>query len=116
MNQRRKKEEYERLKGICKDMSPERATAVLGLIENASFMYALLYDLQKEIVTYGVIDDYQNGENQSGRKVSAELQAYNNTIKNYTAIIDKLGKLMPEKSTAKQTLGDALKELMGSDE
>lgn len=76
--------------------SDERTMAkVLPLIENASFMKASLEDLQQIINENGVIEEYQNGENQHGMKQSSALQAYNQLIKNYTAVMKEIGRIMP---------------------
>ena len=71
------------------------------LFENAAFMKVFLDDLQIEIRETGAVEAYQNGEKQSGVKVSAAVQAYNQTIKNYNAVIDKLIDRLPaeEKKT-----------------
>ena len=65
------------------------------LFENAAFMKVFLDDLQAEIRETGAVEGYQNGERQSGVKVSAAVQAYNQTIKNYNAVIDKLIDRLP---------------------
>ena len=41
------------------------------------------------------MDTYQNGKAQSGKKASAEISAYNTSLKNYTTIIEKLDKMLP---------------------
>ena len=65
------------------------------LIRNAAFMRITLEDLQKLISSTGVIEEYQNGQNQRGMKQSAALQSYNSTIKNYAAVIKRLTDMLP---------------------
>lgn len=65
------------------------------LIQNAAFMAVTLEDLQDAINKNGCVETYRHGENQSGKKATTESQTYNAMIKNYTAIIDKLDKMLP---------------------
>ena len=59
-------------------------------------------DLQKVINEEGCHDEYKNGNNQYGKKASADLQAYNSLIKNYNSISDRLERLLPaEKKKSK---------------
>ena len=46
-----------------------------------------LDELQEAINQNGATDEYQNGANQFGSKASAELQAYNTTVKNYNSLM-----------------------------
>lgn len=62
------------------------------LIQNAVFMQYTLRELQKSIIESGYTDDYKNGANQHGVKISANVQAYNSMVKNYNVIISKLAK------------------------
>ena len=49
-------------------------------------------------------EEYQNGNNQFGKKPSAILSAYNQTLRNYTLIIDKLDKMLPPEARNKSKL------------
>ena len=62
------------------------------LIQNAVFMQHTLRELQKSILESGYTEDYMNGANQHGIKISANVQAYNSMVKNYNVIIGKLSK------------------------
>lgn len=66
------------------------------LVDNAAFMAATLEDLQAYINEHGCTEEYQNGENQSGKKKSSEVDVYNTMIKNYKAIIDTLLGMLPK--------------------
>lgn len=89
------KAEFDRLR-IYFEGLPENENAVLmPLIQNAAFMRITLEDLQELIQRDGVIDSYQNGENQHGLKQSAALQSYNQLIKNYAAVIKNLFSYLP---------------------
>lgn len=78
-----------------KDADENKKAIVMPMIQNAAFMKVTLEDLQEIINQEGVTDVYQNGANQHGIKQSATLQSYNSLIKNYTAVIKALTKIVP---------------------
>ncbi len=63
---------------------------VKSLVEEASFMRVTLQNLRTAISINGVVDTYQNGEKQSGRKKSTEVDIYNTMIKNYNATVKQI--------------------------
>lgn len=79
------------------NLPEEQYTTVVSLIQNACFIRATLDRLQEAIVSKDLTEAYQNGREQSGKKITSELQVYNSLIRNYTTIISKLLKLIPEK-------------------
>lgn len=66
------------------------------LIRQAAFLGVTLEDLAESISINGTTEEYTNGANQSGRKVSSDAKLYSNLITKYSAIITKLIKLAPE--------------------
>ena len=90
----------DQMKEIYKDLSPEKRLICFGMLEK----------LREEINKEGYTDEYKNGENQYGRKVSATLQSYNSTLKNYYVLMEKLMKMFPLEE--EQT--DELLELINS--
>ena len=74
--------ERERLNALFADLDANQLQAAAGLISSAAFLAVSLEDLEAEINANGCIDEYTNGENQGGKKTSAELQSYNATVKN----------------------------------
>ena len=89
------KKEFERLSEIYSVLPKNKKAIVTPLLENAAFMKITLEDLQKVINEEGYSDEYKNGENQYGKKASAEMQSYNAMIKNYNTVSDRLEKLLP---------------------
>lgn len=89
------KVEFDRLKNYFEDLPENEKAVLMPLIQNAAFMRITLEDLQELIQRDGVIDCYQNGENQHGLKQSAALQSYNQLIKNYAAVIKNLFSYLP---------------------
>lgn len=92
---KRIKNELDRLNIYFELIDENQLAVVTSLIQNAAFMKVTLEDLQAIINAEGVIDQYQNGANQSGIKQSANLQAYNSLIKNYASVIRTLAQLLP---------------------
>ena len=88
--------EIKKLKANYSGLKPKQKSLVEGLVMNAAFMRAQLYDLQEHINENGVIVEYQNGENQWGTKKSPEAELYNTMIKNYTSVISKLNDFLPK--------------------
>ena len=59
-------------------------------------MAVTLEDLAAKIQAEGVTEEYTNGANQSGRKISSNAKAYTSLIGKYTTITSKLLQLVPE--------------------
>lgn len=93
--EQRIKTEFNKLKKLCNGLPKNKLAVTLPLIEQAAFMRITLADLQKEISEAGCVEEYQNGRNQSGFKVTAALQAYNSTVKNYAAVCERLDRILP---------------------
>ena len=87
--------ETARMMEIYQDLPEDTLTILRPLIQNAAFMKITLEDLQEEIKEHGAVDTYTNGANQSGRKQSAAVQAYNQIIKNYNNAMKILSAKMP---------------------
>lgn len=104
------KEEFESLKKLCEGLPQNKLAVALPLIEQAAFMRVTLTDLQAEINEMGCVEEYQNGRNQSGFKVTAALQAYNSTVKNYAAVCERLDRILPA-----SPVGSKLAALMADD-
>ena len=89
------RKENARLLKLYATLPANKLEIVTPLIQNAAFLKVTLEDLQTEINSQGCVDTYQNGTAQSGKKASAEISAYNTSLKNYTTIIEKLDKMLP---------------------
>ena len=98
------KTEKERLLSLFSGIDENKMEMIEGLIGQASFMLITLEDLQKSINQNGSVDEYKNGKDQYGLKQSAELQAYNQTIKSYTSIMAKLLKIVPDKPIERESI------------
>lgn len=86
---------------------PDNERAFLQpLLENAAFMRVTLDNLQAEIRASGAVDEYQNGENQHGLKIGASIQAYNQLMKTYHNLMDKLLARLPRDTVQADALDD----------
>lgn len=82
--------EFNRINVYFENLDENQKSIISPLIQNAAFMRVALDDLQEIINREGMVERYQNGENQYGMKQSAALQSYNALVKNYAAVIKNL--------------------------
>ena len=87
--------EQDRLNNIFKDLDANARATAAGLISSAAFLVVQLEDLQEEINTNGCVEEYVNGKDQHGWKVSAAVQAYGTLNGKYQSVMAKLLKLTP---------------------
>lgn len=95
--------EQERLLSIFSDLDENELRVAEGLINQACFMLVTLEDLQESINQNGSVGEYKNGKDQYGTKQSAELQAYNQTLRSYNSVIGKLLKIVPRTPVKTET-------------
>ena len=67
---------------IFKDLSTEKKKLIKKAIEQAVHMEFQLDELQTALETVGFVEEYQYG-----KKESTESKAYNQLMKNYTAVV-----------------------------
>ena len=89
--------ELERLEALFINLDENHKETASGLIRSAAFIAVSLEDLEEIINTNGYLDEYENGANQSGVKISAAVQTYNSMVGRYTTIIKNLLKIVPTK-------------------
>ena len=87
--------ERERLAALFADLDANQLQAAAGLISSAAFLRVTLEDLEAEINAAGCTEEYINGRDQSGVKVSAACQAYAQLNTKYQSTIQKLLKIVP---------------------
>lgn len=86
------------VKQLYADLPADKMILVTPLIENLVFIEFQLKDLQEIIKKDGFTDEYQNGNNQFGKKQSASVQSYNALVKSYNMISQRLESMMPKVS------------------
>ena len=89
------KKEVKRLKGIFKDLEPNKLKTVDALIVRAAFITVNLQDLEDQLNEHGWTETYTNGRNQEGIKKSAAAEAHISLTKNLNAIMKQLLDLVP---------------------
>jgi hypothetical protein len=89
------KKEISRLKRIYNDLDGKKKLMVEGLIIEAAYMRATLYELKKTIDTEGVIDEMPQGSYSILREHPA-VKIYNTMIQRYTTIVKQLSDLLPK--------------------
>ena len=82
-----KKKRISEYNKIFKDISTEKKKLIKKAIEQAVHMEFQLDELQMALEKVGFVEEYQNGNNQYGKKESTESKAYNQLMKNYTAVV-----------------------------
>lgn len=89
-------EKKEELMEIYRDLPEDVLEVASDLIGQAAFMAVLLEELQEDIEKNGVVEEYTNGANQTGRKQSTAAKTYNSIIGKYSSVIAKLLSLLPK--------------------
>lgn len=91
----RTKTKVAELMQIYDALPEEKLKVAADLIEQAAFMAITLEDLAEIISKEGVTEQYTNGANQSGRKISSNAKMYSALIGKYASITTKLLQLVP---------------------
>lgn len=89
------KRRTDELNKIYSKLPPKKRSIAEHLIKNAAFMEVELEELRKIISENGASEEYKNGENQYGRKASADLQSYNALMKSYNMVNQRLEAMLP---------------------
>lgn len=87
--------EKQRLSEIFKDLEPNKLKTCRALIDRAAFITISLEDLEEKLNETGWVEEYQNGENQSGMKKAAAADVHISLTKNLNAIIKQLLDMVP---------------------
>lgn len=105
-----KKKRISEYNKIFKDLSTEKKKLIKKAIEQAVHMEFQLDELQMALEKVGFVEEYQNGNNQYGKKESTESKAYNQLMKNYTAVVKILLAELPRTTPVDED--DELKEFL----
>ena len=91
------KKESKKLNEIFKNLDETTRNTVENLVEEAAFMAVTLEETRQIITRDGVIENYQNGENQKGIKKSSAVEVYDKMVNTYARIIKQLTELLPKR-------------------
>ena len=87
--------EKERLQDVFQDLEPNKLKTCQALIDRAAFITISLEDLEVQLNKTGWVEQYQNGENQTGMKKAAAADVHISLTKNLNAIMKQLLELVP---------------------
>lgn len=107
------KAELSKLRKVFKNLPEKQRKTVEKLLESAAFSAVSMEELQEIINVEGYETEYQNGENQKGKKQSVALTSYLSLQKNYTKIIDTLLKYVPPEEKKKDKLQEFMNAFKG---
>lgn len=95
VDERRKLEE-DKLWEALDELTENKKSVVEKTVIDAAFKSVMLEDLHAVIQEEGVTEEYQNGSNQRGRKISSNVQVYNSIEKSYQNQIKILLDALPK--------------------
>ena len=102
--------EKERLVLIFQNIETNKGKTVEKLIDDAAFMAVTLDETRQIIARDGIIEQYQNGENQKGIKKSSAVEVYDKMVNTYSRVVKQLcdllteRELLPEQDPAEELL------------
>ena len=75
-----------------------RKELLTNLVRKAEFISGELVKLEAVLKGKGWVEEYQNGQNQHGLKKSSEGDVYNQLIKNFATLMQKILDCLPDES------------------
>ena len=87
--------ELKKLQKIFENIQPDKKALCESLLQNAAFMAVKLRELQNLIDRDGMVEDYDNGGGQSGRKIGSAVQIYQKMLPSYNQVIKTLASMLP---------------------
>jgi regulator of replication initiation timing len=93
---RKIKKEKSRLNKSLKMMDGDAKKVLENLINEAAFIAVALEEARKIISRDGLIETYQNGQNQRGMKKSSAVEIYDKLANTYVKIITKICEFLPD--------------------
>lgn len=94
--QKRIKKEMNRLRKLFAEIDENKKKLVLTTIEDVAFLTITMQDLRETIIREGTTVEYQNGENQWGKKQSPDSQTYLQMSQKLTAAMKILVDCLPK--------------------
>lgn len=87
--------EIDKLHKIFEHIQPDKQSLCESLIQNAAYMAVTLMELQEMIDRDGLIELYDNGGGQSGKKIGSATQIYQKMLPSYNQVIKTLAGMLP---------------------
>jgi len=79
-----------------KKIDADKLNVAFDLVKDIAFMTIKTAELKKDITKNGMVEEYQNGANQFGRKKSSAFDCYCLFTKQKAALIKQLTDLLPD--------------------
>lgn len=95
--------EFRRLSKSLKDLDEQKARTLERLFNEAAFLAVTLEEARLIIIRDGIVEQYQNGANQSGMKKSSVVEVYDKYISAYMKVIDLINRSLPETAIIDRT-------------
>lgn len=94
------KKEIRRIKSGLKNIHKDTLKMNEGLIEHAAYLQVTLVNMKKDLDEInGWTCEYQNGENQFGKKKSPEAEVFITLDKSYREAMKQINELIPKGTT-----------------
>lgn len=100
------KKELARLRKALAELNPDNAKLLDGLVNDAAFMAVTLEEARLMIRRDGIIEEYQNGANQCGRKKSSAVEVYDKMVNTQMKLVKQICEGMS------QSPGSAAEDIM----
>ena len=84
------KKELARLRKVLAELNPDNAKLLDGLVNDAAFMAVTLEEARLMIRRDGIIEEYQNGANQCGRKKSSAVEVYDKMVNTQMKLVKQI--------------------------
>ena len=98
--------ELARLRKALAELNPDNAKLLDGLVNDAAFMAVTLEEARLMIRRDGIIEEYQNGANQCGRKKSSAVEVYDKMVNTQMKLVKQICEGMS------QSAGSAAEDIM----
>jgi hypothetical protein len=98
-------DEKKRLWKFYRKLTGHRKALAEKLVDRAAAQLVMMEDLELYIQENGYTEEYQNGENQSGKKQSSEMQTYLTLSQRYNQTIKQLDDMLPCEPVVKAEAG-----------
>lgn len=89
------KRENARLRERYKNLPEDSLEILDGLIDRAAFLRPTLEDMEKDIMTNGLTEDFSQGGAPAYKRERPIVRQYNSLLKNYQIIIKQLDDIQP---------------------
>ena len=95
-NRNKIKKERKRLATLIEDEDDYVKNMLVVTLDNLAYLRVKIESLGEHVLLHGVTEEYQNGANQWGKKMSSEYEAYIQSVKLYIASLKQMKDFLPK--------------------